>query len=89
MSLHDQIKKTIITSLALNMRPENIDNAHPLFGPEGIGLDSMAAVIVAMAIEKKFDISNPDTEAAEKILMSVNSIAEYVSSSSPGSSARP
>lgn len=53
MRLEDEIKNLIISSLDLeDMSPEDIQDEEPLF-TEGLGLDSIDALELGMAIRKK------------------------------------
>src|SRR5258708_22563977 len=79
--LRAQIKRLIVTELNLKGRdPETIDEDAPLFGPEraGLGLDSLDALQLAMAIEEKLRARIPEGDAARAIFESVRSIAEHV-----------
>ena len=76
--LRSEIKQLVIKELDLRDRTEAdiIDDA-PLFG-EGLGLDSLDALQVAMAIEQRFGVQIPQGEEAKAIFASVSSIAAYV-----------
>ncbi len=50
----------------------------PLFGPNGIGLDSIDALELAVGLEKNFGVSVPNSEIATKVLRSVNTIHDYI-----------
>ncbi len=79
------IKEIIVRELNLqDVRPEDIDEQAPLFG-EGLGLDSLDALQLAMAIEDNFGIKIPEGEEARRIFRSVTSITEHVSRSMSGS----
>ncbi len=55
-NLELEIKKVIIDSLNLEgMAPEDIDSAAPLFG-DGLGLDSIDALELGLALKKHFNI---------------------------------
>lgn len=78
------IKEIIVRELNLqDVRPEDIDEQAPLFG-EGLGLDSLDALQLAMAIEENFGIKIPEGEEARRIFRSVTSITEHVSRSVSG-----
>jgi acyl carrier protein len=57
--------------------PDDIDDAAPLFG-EGLGLDSLDALQLAMCIEERFGVKIPEGDAARSIFESVDAIAAYV-----------
>ena len=78
--LKQEIKEVIINSLQLeDIKPENIVDAEPLFG-EGLGLDSIDALELGVALKKKFGIKF-STESGEnkKHFASVDALAEYIS----------
>jgi acyl carrier protein len=79
--LKDRIKSVIIESLALEeVTPQDIDNSAPLFG-EGLGLDSIDALELVIAIKEQFGVSFPATSAeSRKYFASVNALADYISS---------
>jgi acyl carrier protein len=73
------IKHLIITSLNLEgVTPEQIEDAAPLF-QSGLGLDSIDALELAVAIERKYQVTIPDEAVGKKVFSSVNALAEYVS----------
>jgi acyl carrier protein len=76
--LRSQIKRLIVTELNLKGRdPETIDDDAPLFG-EGLGLDSLDALQLAMSIEEKMGVRVPEGEEARAVFRNVRSIAEHV-----------
>lgn len=76
--LRADIKELIVKELNLEGRdPAAIDDDAPLFG-EGLGLDSLDALQLAMSIEEKFGVRIPEGEAAKPIFRSVAAIAEHV-----------
>lgn len=76
--LKRRIKLALIEELDLRGKTEaDIDEAAPLFG-EGLGLDSLDALQLAMAIEERFGVSVPEGEAGRAVFASVNAIAEFL-----------
>ena len=83
MDLKHEIKQLIITSLNLDdVTPESIDDAAPLF-QEGLGLDSIDALELAVAIERKFRVTIPDEAVGKQAFSSVNSLTAYVAEHLP------
>ncbi|MBW2244434.1 MAG: acyl carrier protein [Deltaproteobacteria bacterium] len=78
-SLHLEIKKIIVESLALeDIAPEEIETAAPLF-VEGLGLDSIDALELAMSLEEKYGVTvGDDPDENQKIFFSVESLAQFV-----------
>jgi acyl carrier protein len=76
--LKQSIKQLIVDELDLRDRaPEDIEDAAPLFG-EGLGLDSLDALQLAMAIEERFGVTIPEGEEAKTIFASVDALAAYI-----------
>lgn len=78
-ALIEQLKKEIIEELNLeDTTPEDIDASAPLFGDNGLGLDSIDALELTMLLEKYHNIKITDPKKAKEIFASVNTIAEYI-----------
>jgi acyl carrier protein len=76
--LKRRIKQALIEELDLRGKTEaDIDEAAPLFG-EGLGLDSLDALQLAMAIEERFGVAVPEGEAGRAVFASVDAIAEFL-----------
>ena len=76
--LRAQIKEMMVKNLMLQMTANQIADDAPLFGPNGIGLDSIDALELAVGLEKNFGVSVPNAEIAAQVLRSVNSIHDYI-----------
>ena len=76
--LRDQIKEMMIQYLMLKMPMEEIGNETPLFGPEGLGLDSIDALELAVGIEKTFGVKVPNSETANRAFRNVDSLHEFI-----------
>lgn len=82
LQLEQEIKELIISSLALeDMRPDDIDASTPLF-VEGLGLDSIDALELGLALQKRYGVSmSADSEETRKHFKSVNALAAFVAAS--------
>lgn len=76
--LKQKIKAALIEELMLQEEAGEIGDDLPLFGPDGLGLDSVDALQLVVALEKHFGLKVPDAEAAKGILQSVNTIAAEI-----------
>lgn len=78
--LKQEIKELIISSLELeDVKPENIKDDAPIFGT-GLGLDSIDALELGVAIKKKFGVKlSAENEDSKKHFASVNALAEFIS----------
>lgn len=73
-----RIKELIVTNLNLEgMQPQNIGDEDRLFG-EGLGLDSVDALELVVALEKEFGISVQNDEMDRSVFASVATLAEFV-----------
>ena len=72
------LARLIVTALQLEVAPAEIDPAAPLFG-EGLGLDSIDALELALAISRAhgFELRSDD-ERNKRIFASLRSLSEHV-----------
>ena len=79
-NLENEIKEKIIAALNLeDVAVEDINAAAPLFGDEGLGLDSIDALELIVLLEKSYGIRLANPTEGKAIFASVRTIAEYVS----------
>jgi acyl carrier protein len=78
VALRSEIKQMLVENCMLQIPVEQIGDSQPLFGPGSLGLDSVDALQLVVALDKNYGLKVPDPEAAKKILHSINSMAEAV-----------
>ncbi len=79
--LNTQIKNVLIRSLELeDISAEDIDDDAPLFGPgKGLGLDSIDALELGIAVKDNFGVSfSTVNEETRKHFASINALAAYI-----------
>ncbi|GLC81974.1 acyl carrier protein [Lacrimispora brassicae] len=76
-SLYEEVKKTIVDSLNLDINVSEIGDDVLLFDG-GIGLDSVDGLELLVAIERKFDIEIDDTDLGGDVLKNVNSLVAFI-----------
>jgi len=78
-ALETEIKQLIIDALALeDISVEDIDSNAPLF-VEGLGLDSIDALELGMALQKKYGVHmSADSQETRSHFTSVNALAAFV-----------
>ena len=78
--LEAELKKLIVEALVLeDIAPEEIETEAPLF-VEGLGLDSIDALELAMALEERYGVKiEDDPDENRRIFASVRSLADFVS----------
>ncbi len=77
--IEKELAELLVESLNLEeVKPEDIDPQAPLFGA-GLGLDSIDALELALAVSKRFGIQlRSDDENNRQIFRSLGSLAAYV-----------
>ena len=77
--LEERLKKLIVDTLALeDVEPESIETEAPLFG-EGLGLDSIDALELAVAIHTEFGVRTQENDPKNReYFHSVKSLAEFI-----------
>lgn len=79
--LEQEVKELIIDVLQLeDITPADIDSAAPLF-VDGLGLDSIDALELGVALQKKYGISlSADSEDTRRHFASVQALAAMIES---------
>lgn len=77
--IETKLKETVVSAFDLeDLTPADIETDVPLFG-EGLGLDSIDALELGMAVKKAFGVSFSSNPADNKqIFRSVKTLADYV-----------
>ena len=79
MELTDELKTKMIEALNLEeMTPADIADEAPLFGEEGLGLDSIDVLELIVLLERNYGIKITDPKAGKEIFVSVRTMADYV-----------
>ncbi len=78
-ALEQEIKQLIVSSLALDdVTADEIDATAPLF-VEGLGLDSIDALEIGLALQKRYGITmNAGQDEMRARFASVSALASYV-----------
>jgi acyl carrier protein len=77
-ALKQKIKELMVENLMLQITTHEIGDELPLFGPGSLGLDSVDALQLVVALDKNFGLKIRDPEAAREILRSVNTITQAI-----------
>jgi acyl carrier protein len=87
-TLEAQLKQLIVDTLALeDVTPESIETDAPLFG-EGLGLDSIDALEIALAVHSKFGVRTAaNDERNREYYYSIRSLADFIRSKQAESAA--
>lgn len=81
-TLRLEIKNLIINALDLeDTTPEDIKDDAPLFESEGLGLDSIDALEIGVALRKKYKLQIEASNTGNREhFRSINTLAQYVQS---------
>jgi acyl carrier protein len=76
--LKQRIKSMMVENLMLQVSAADIGDDQALFGPGSLGLDSVDALQLVVALDKNFGLKVPNPETAKVVLQSVSTMAEAV-----------
>ncbi|APR75435.1 Acyl carrier protein [Minicystis rosea] len=77
-AIRDALKRVLVETLSLPVLPAQIDDDEPLF-EAGLGVDSVEALALVNAIERRFGVRIPDDEIGIGMFQDIRSLAEVVS----------
>ena len=77
-TLKQEIKQMMVENLMLQITSDQISDEQSLFGPGSLGFDSVDALQLVVALDKKYGLKIPDPESARTVLQSVRTMAEAV-----------
>lgn len=77
-ALKQEIKQLMVENLMLQVPVEEIGDNQPLFGPGSVGLDSVDALQLVVALDKAYGLKIADSDAARQILQSVDTMTAAV-----------
>jgi len=77
--LKEELKAQIIEQLNLeDLTTADIKNEAPLFGDQGLGLDSIDALEFIVLLDTYYGIKTADPGAAKEIFYSIDTLSEYI-----------
>jgi acyl carrier protein len=77
-TLKQDIKQLMVENLMLQITADQIGDEQALFGPGSIGLDSVDALQLVVALDKKYGLKIPSPDIARQTLQSVTTMANAV-----------
>jgi len=78
VELRQRIKEMMVEELMLDFDAAEIGDETAIFGAGGLGLDSVDALQLVVAIEKHFELKIADAQKAKGVLQSVATIAAAI-----------
>ena len=77
--LIEKLKAQLIDALNLEeITPEDIDPEAPLFGEDGLGLDSIEALETILLLDKDYGIKLKNPAEGKQVFYSVKTMADYI-----------
>ena len=77
--LIEKLKVELIEALNLEeITPEDIDSEAPLFGDDGLGLDSIDALEIILILERNYGIKIENPSEGKQIFYSVCTLTDYI-----------
>lgn len=74
-----ELKQKVVEALNLEeLSAEEINENTPLFGADGLGLDSIDALELIVLLDKEYGIRLSDPKQGKEIFYSVATMAEYI-----------
>lgn len=77
--LKKELKELIVKECEKDILPESISDDEVLFGSDSaVGLDSLDALQISMALQDRYGIKVTDGKKLRKVMANVKSLAKYV-----------
>lgn len=77
--LMQELKEALIESLNLeDSTPADIENDTPLFGDNGLGLDSIDALEIILILERNYGIRVENPAKGKEIFYSIHTLADFI-----------
>lgn len=77
-SLRTRLKQILVERLKIERTPDSIGDDEPLFGPDGLGLDSIDALELVLGVEQEFGVQIGNEEIATEALASIERLAAFL-----------
>ncbi len=84
-TLKEKVKEMLVRQLKLQVGAAEITDEEPLFGDDGLGLDSIDVLEVVASVEREFGVRIQSQEEGEKVLRNIETLASFVDDKGNGS----
>ncbi len=74
----DDLRNLLVENCMLKVEPAEIAEDTPLFGPGGLGLDSIDAMQMTLAVEKLYNVPIKDPATAREALQSLGTLRDWL-----------
>ncbi|TVM19225.1 acyl carrier protein [Oceanidesulfovibrio indonesiensis] len=80
-SFKNELKEMVISCLNLeDVAAHDIQDDAPLFGDDGLGLDSVDALTLVVQIERDYGVEIEDEEVGRQAFASISALADFIES---------
>jgi acyl carrier protein len=85
----EELKRLLVENCVLKVNLDEIAEDTPLFGPDSVGLDSLDALQMTVAIEQNYGLIIADGKVAREVLKSLGTLRSWIAAqrSNPTASA--
>ena len=83
----EELKRMLVENCMLKVDVEKIDENTPLFGPDSVGLDSLDALQMTVALEKTYGVQISDPNTAKDAFESLGVLRDWLRRQTGGATA--
>lgn len=76
----EDLKNMLVENCVLKVQVDDITEDTPLFGPGSVGLDSLDALQMTVAVEQQFGIAISDPQVAREAFQSLGTLRRWLES---------
>jgi len=74
-----ELKRMIVEECDITIDPGEIGDEEPLFGRDSkLGLDSIDALQISIAIQNRYNITITDSKEMRRVMRSLNTFADFI-----------
>jgi acyl carrier protein len=74
----DDLRVILVENTLLRVEPQNIGADQLLFGPDGLGLDSIDALQLAVAVERRYSVTLKDPKLVRQVLGTLGILQAWI-----------
>jgi acyl carrier protein len=75
----EELAKLVVTALNLDINPAEINPDAPLYGDEGLGIDSIDILEISLALSKQYGVQlRADDENSKQIFASLRNLGTHI-----------
>ncbi len=74
----EDLRVILLENTLLRIEPQNIGADQLLFGPDGLGLDSIDALQLAVAVERRYSVTLKDPALVRRVLVTLTTLQDWI-----------